>query len=63
MGSEASERVVALLREISGLKELNNQYEANPTESEREAHRLRQVRHEEITQEIKALAEQTKKTE
>jgi hypothetical protein len=60
VGSEASEQVMALLSELAMLKELNKKYEADPSESEREAHRQRQLRHDEITQEIKALAERTK---
>lgn len=63
MGSEASDQMMALLSELSGLKELNEKYEADPTEDEREAYRLRQARQEEITQEIKALAERKKTAE
>lgn len=32
MGSETSEQVMALLRELAMLKELDKGYEANPTE-------------------------------
>ena len=63
MGSDASEQVMALLSELAGLKELNQKYEADPVESDREAYRLRQLRLEEITQEIKSLAEQKKTAE
>ena len=63
MSSETSEQVMALLKELAMLKELDKSYEANPTESEHEAYRVRQQRHEEITAEIKALAKQTKEAE
>lgn len=63
MGSETSEQVMALLKELAMLKELDKAYEANPIESEHEAYRVRQQRHEEITAEIKALAEQSKDAE
>jgi hypothetical protein len=45
------------------LKEADAAFEANPTDNEREAHRLRQQRRDGIGPEIKALAEQKKKTE
>jgi peptidoglycan hydrolase CwlO-like protein len=57
MGSEASEQMMALLSELSTLKELNRQFEASPNENEEDAQRLRHERGEEITQEIKALAQ------
>ena len=60
MGSEASERMMALLSELSTVKELNRQFEASPNENEEDAQRLRQQRQEEIAQEIKALAEEKK---
>ena len=60
MGSETSEQVMELLKELAMLKELDTEYEANPTEGNYEAHRVRQQRHEEITAEIKALAKQSK---
>ena len=63
MGSHPSEQVMKLLTEIAGLKELNKKYEADPTEADREAYRLRQLRLEEIGQEIKSLAEQKKTAE
>jgi hypothetical protein len=64
MTSHESKQVLTLLKELSLLKELDAHYEAGlKTESEREAHRLRQERHREITEEIKALAEQKKNDE
>lgn len=60
MGSETSEQVMALLKELAMLKEQDKVYEANPTEGNYEEHRVRQQRHEEITAEIKALAKQSK---
>ncbi len=60
MGSEASEQVLALLNELSVLKELNRQYEAHPNAPDEPDYRVRQERHEEITREIKALADQKK---
>lgn len=56
MGSETSEQVMALLKELATLKELDKAYEANPAEGEHEAYRLRRQRHDEITAEIKGLA-------
>lgn len=63
MGSETSEQVMALLKELAVLKELDKAYEANPTEDEHEAYRVRQQRHDEITVQIKALAEQSRDAE
>lgn len=63
MGTETSEQVLALLKELAMLKELDKSYEANPNEDEHEAYRVRQERHGEITAEIKALAEQSKDAE
>jgi hypothetical protein len=61
MSNPESEQVLTLLKELSLLKELDARYEAGlKTESEREAHRLRQQRHQEIAEEIKALADQKK---
>jgi hypothetical protein len=61
MSSHESEQVLTLLKELSLLKELDSGYEAGPkTEAERGAHRLRQQRHQEIAEEIKALADQKK---
>jgi hypothetical protein len=60
MSSETSEQMMALLHELSTLKELKRQSEANPSESDREAERQQERRREEITQEIKALGEQKK---
>jgi hypothetical protein len=63
MGSETSEQVVALLAELATLKQLDQEYEANPSEGGGEAHRQRQQRQEEITREIQALAEEKKNSE
>jgi hypothetical protein len=63
MASETSEQMMALLSELAALKELNRKFEANPNQYDPEEHRLRLQRHEEITQDIKALAEQKKNTE
>jgi len=61
MSSPESEQVLTLLKELSVIKELDGEYEVAPkTESERDAHRLRQQRHQEIGTEIKAVAEQKK---
>ena len=60
MGSEASEQMMALLSELSTLKELNRHFEVSPNENEEDAQRQRQQRQEEIAQEIKALAQQKK---
>jgi hypothetical protein len=57
MGSAKSDEMLILLKELSTLKELDHQYQSGlPDESGDEAHRLRQQRHREITEEIKALA-------
>ncbi len=61
MGSETSEQVMALLNELSVLKELNKKYEAAPSDPEKEGHLQRQHRETEITEEIKLLAERKKK--
>lgn len=61
MGSETSEQVMALLKELAMLNELDKVYEANPTEGERKAYRLRQKRHGEVTAEIKGLASEREK--
>lgn len=59
MSSQESEQVLTLLKELSVMKELDTEYENGfKTEPEREAYRLRQQRHQEITIEIKALAVQ-----
>jgi len=60
MSSSESEQVLALLQELSVLKELDKACELAPqTESEQ---RLRQQRQQEIKEEIRALAEQKKNT-
>jgi hypothetical protein len=61
MSSHESEQVLTFLKELSVLKELDSEYEGGPkTESEQDTHRLCQQRHQEIADEIKALAEQKK---
>src|SRR5579863_7255768 len=67
MGSEASDRMMTLLQELSALKQLDQQSDATPSGSEKKDGsekkgelRLRQQRCEEITEEMKALAEQKK---
>ena len=61
MGSHKSEQVLTLLNELSVLKKLDGEFEGLPqTQSERDAHRLRQQRKQEISEAIKALAEQKK---
>ena len=62
MGEE-SDQMMALLQELSVLKELDAAFDANPSESEREAHQLRQLRRDEIGLEMKRLAEEKKKAE
>jgi hypothetical protein len=61
--SETSEQMMALLSELAALKELNRKFEANPAQHEQEEHRLRLQRFDEITEDIKALAEQKKNAE
>jgi hypothetical protein len=64
MGSDDSVQVLTLLKEISVLKELDSEYEAGPkTQVDQDTHRQRQQRHQEIGEEIKALAEQKKNDE
>ena len=59
MSSSESEQVLILLKELSVLKQLDGEYESgSKTESDADAHRQRQQRHHEITEEIKALADQ-----
>jgi hypothetical protein len=58
MGSDESEQVLALLKELSVLKELENEAELGPTaNSKQDARRIRQ---QEIAEEIQSLAEQKK---
>ncbi len=61
MSSPESEQVLALLKELAGLKELDGETRAGGSEAERDAHLSRLKRHGEITEEIKALAELKKK--
>jgi hypothetical protein len=64
MSSSQSEQVLTLLKELSLLKKLDGGYEAgSKTKNERTAHQVRQRRHREITEEIKALTEQKKNDE
>jgi hypothetical protein len=63
MGSEESDQMMALLQEISMLKEADAAFEANPTDTEREAYQLRQKRRDEIGAEMKLLAQQKKNAE
>jgi hypothetical protein len=57
MAGAESKQVLSLLQELSMLKELDGQYQTGAkTESEQEAHLERQQRHQEIAEEIKALA-------
>jgi hypothetical protein len=63
MGSEESDHMMALLQELSMLKNADAAFEANHTDSEREAYQPRQQRRDEIGLEIKALAEQKKKAQ
>ena len=59
MGSRESEQMLALLKELSMLKMLDTEYQGGPkTDSEQDAHRIRQQRHQEITQAMKTLAMQ-----
>ena len=61
MSSPQSEEMLFLLKELSTLKTLDNEYEGGPkSDEEQEAHRLRQQRQEEIGQEMRALAGQMK---
>ena len=60
MSSEASGEMMTLLQELAVLKDLNKEYESHPTESGQEEHLLRQKRHEEITERIRALGEEQK---
>jgi hypothetical protein len=57
MAATESKQVLSLLQELSMLKELDGRYQTGPkTESEQEAYLARQQRHQEIAEEIKALA-------
>lgn len=61
MSSQESEEMLVLLKELSMLKTLDSEYEAgSKSDADQEAHRLRQRRHKEIGEEMKALAEQKK---
>ena len=58
MGSEVSDQMMALLEELSMLKDADAAFDANPADSERHAYQLRQQRRDEIGAEMKALADQ-----
>jgi hypothetical protein len=58
VGSELSEKMLALLQELAMLRRLDHAYEANPTDAGESEFRQRQKRHEEIAGEIKAVAEE-----
>ena len=59
MSGHESEQVLILLKELSVLKQLDGEYEScSKTKPDMDAHRQRQQRHREITEEIKALADQ-----
>lgn len=61
MSSPESEEMLVLLKELSMLKALDTEYEAgSKSDADQEAHRLRQQRHKEIGEQMKALAEQKK---
>jgi hypothetical protein len=60
MGTEESEEVLTLLKELSVLKELEKEPGLGHTSSKRGAHRIRR---QEIAQEIQSLAEQKKNKE
>lgn len=58
MGSEPSEKILALLQELAGLRGLDKAYKANPTEAAEDEFQQRKKRQEEIAGEIKAVAEE-----
>ena len=58
MGTEASDQMMALLQELSMLKKLEEENEASSDQSDPEGRRLRQQRQQEITQQMKALAQE-----
>jgi hypothetical protein len=61
MSSHESEQVLILLNELSVLKKVDGELESLPqTDAERDAHRLRHQRQQQISEEIKVLAEQKK---
>ncbi len=63
MGSPESEQVLSLLQELAMLKELDRQPESAGEASDESTRRHREQRHSEITEKIKALAEQKKAAE
>jgi hypothetical protein len=61
MASQESKETLNLLKELSVMKQLDGEYEAGPkTDSDREAYRNRQHRHQEIVEAIKNLASRKK---
>ncbi len=61
MSSQESEQMLILLKELTMLKALDGDYESgSKSGAEYDAHRLRQQRHQEINEEIKALGQQKK---
>lgn len=58
MGSQESEQLLTLLQELAFLRQQDKKYLANPREAGRKAFEERQLRHDEIAREIKAVAEQ-----
>jgi hypothetical protein len=58
MGSQTSEQVMALLKELAILKQQDTSGDSNPSQAQPDACRLRQQRHDEITAELKKLAEE-----
>lgn len=63
MASKASDQMMALLQELAVLRGLDREYEANPTEAGEDEFQQRQRRQEEISREIKGVAEQNKSSE
>ena len=63
MGSHESEQTLTLLSELSMLKKLDGNCEGRfETEAERNAHKLRRQRQQEIAEDIKALGKREKST-
>jgi hypothetical protein len=60
MGSQESELMMDLLKELASIKEQDAKHQMNPSQAELEAHKQRRQRREEITELMKSLAEQTK---
>lgn len=58
MVGDKSEQMMALLKELSLLKELDSAFEPNPDKSAADEYVVRQRRREEIAQEMKDLAKE-----